>query len=121
MAIKMTPTRQRLLARWKASGLDAAAFAAIEGEPVTERRLVRWQWKAKQLGNEVGATKPAFVRLERAPLSQPALTTGLEVVSTTGRLVRVPVGFDAVTLTRLLVVVEGVGQRCRAGLASCCV
>ena len=110
MAIKMTPTRQKwfdLLARWKTSGLDAAAFAAVEGEPVTERRLLRWQWKAKMLGTEARAAKPAFVRLERAPAAEPALTTGLEVVSTTGRLVRVPVGFDAVTLTRLLVVVDG--------------
>ena len=110
MTIKMTPARQKwfdLLARWKASGLDAAAFAAVEGEPVTERRLLRWQWKAKMLGTEVRAAKPAFVRLEQAPSSQPVMTTGLEVVSTTGRLVRVPVGFDAVTLTRLLVVVDG--------------
>lgn len=112
MAIKMTPTRQKwfdLLARWKASGLDAAAFAALEGEPVTVRRLQRWQWKAKVLGAAVSVTKPTFVRLE-ARATEPELTTGLEVVSTTGRLVRVPVGFDAVTLTRLLVVVDG-GER----------
>lgn len=105
----MNPTRQKwldLLARWKASGLDAAAFAAVEGEPVTERRLVRWQWKAKKLGTRA-KVKPTFIRLERAPASEPVVVTGLEVVTTTGRLVRVPVGFDAVTLTRLLVVVDG--------------
>ena len=105
----MTPTRQKwfdLLARWKASGLDAAAYAALEGEPVTVRRLQRWQWKAKVLCAAVSVTKPTFVRLE-APATEPELTTGLEVLSTTGRLVRVPVGFDAVTLTRLLVVVDG--------------
>ena len=110
MALKMTPTRQKwfdLLARWKTSGLDAAAFAAVEGEPVTERRLLRWRWKAKKLGSKARAAKPAFVHLEQAPSSQPVPTTGLEVVSTTGRLVRVPVGFDAVTLTRLLVVIDG--------------
>jgi len=110
MAIKMTPTRQKwfdLLARWKASGLDAAAFVAIEGEPVTERRLLRWQWKAKKLGAEARAGRPGFIRLEQAPATEPVAMTGLEVVSTTGRLVRVPVGFDAVTLTRLLVVVDG--------------
>ena len=111
MAIKMTPTRQKwfdLLARWQASGLDAAAFAAVEGEPVTEGRLLRWQWKkTKLLRAAARATKPAFVRLERAPAPEPVVMTGLEVVSTTGRLVRVPVGFDAVTLTRLLVVIDG--------------
>ena len=110
MAIKMTPTRQKwfdLLARWKASGLDAAAFAALEGEPVTVRRLQRWQWKAKLLGAAVSVTKPTFVRLEPAAATEPDPTTGLEVVTMTGRLVRVPVGFDAVTLTRLLVVVDG--------------
>lgn len=109
MAIKMTPTRQKwfdLLARWKASGLDAAAFAAVEGEPVTEGRLLRWQWKETKLLRGEARMKPAFIRLERAPASEPVVT-GLEVVSTTGRLVRVPVGFDAVTLTRLLVVVDG--------------
>ena len=110
MTITMTPTRQKwfdLLARWKASGLDAAAFAAGEGEPVTARRLLRWQWKAKMLSAKASAAKPGFVRLEQAPVTEPVGTTQLEVVSTTGRLVRVPVGFDAVTLTRLLVVVDG--------------
>lgn len=105
----MTPTRQKwfdLLARWKASGLDAAAYAALEGEPVTVRRLQRWQWKAKVLGAAVSVTKPTFVRLE-APAVKPTPEPLLEVLSTTGRLVRVPVGFDAVTLTRLLVVVDG--------------
>lgn len=114
MAIKMTPTRQKwfdLLARWKASGLDAEAFAAREGEEVTERRLLRWQWKAKMLARGARARKPSFIRLERGPSSEPVVvTTGLEVVSATGRLVRVPVGFDAVTLTRLLVVVDGGGR-----------
>lgn len=109
MAIKMTPTRQKwfdLLARWRASGLDAAAFAAGEGEQVTERRLLRWQWKEKLLQAETSA-KPSFVCLERAPETEAVVMAGLEVVSVTGRVVRVPVGFDAVTLTRLLVVVDG--------------
>lgn len=111
MAMKMTPTRQKwfdLLARWRASGLDAAAFVAGEGEAVTERRLLRWQWKEKQLRkDEARPEKPTFIRLEGARAAKPVVTTVLEVVSTTGRMVRVPVGFDAVTLTRLLVVVDG--------------
>ncbi len=108
--MKMTPTRQKwfdLLVRWRASGLDAAAFVAGEDESVTERRLLRWQWKEEKLRRaESRAARPAFIRLERARATKPEVMTGLEVVSTTGRLVRVPVGFDAVTLTRLLVVVD---------------
>lgn len=111
MAMKLTPTRQKwfdLLARWRASGLDAAAFVAGEDESVTERRLLRWQWKEDKLRRaEARAVKPTFIRLERTRVSKSVVMTGLEVMSTTGRLVRVPVGFDALTLTRLLVVVDG--------------
>ena len=113
MAIKMSPTRQRwfdVLARWEASGLDAAAFAASEGEPVTPRRLMRWQWKAKRLGAEASGARPAFICLERAPRREPVIVADLEVVSKTGHVVRVPIGFDAATLTRLLAVVDGGGR-----------
>jgi hypothetical protein len=107
--MNMTPTRQKwfdVVDRWKASGLNAAAFAEREGAPVTERRLMRWRWKAKKLRGEEGTATPTFVRLEPAPTLEPSAAT-LEVVSTTGRVVRVPAGFDAATLTRLLVVVDG--------------
>ena len=113
MAMKMTPTREKwfdLLARWEASGLDAAAFAAGEGGPVTEQRLQRWKWKAKKLRGQGGKERPGFIRLEPTRATEAVVVRGLEVVTATGRLVRVPVGFDAETLKRLLVVVDGGGR-----------
>jgi hypothetical protein len=111
MAMKMTPTRQKwfdLLARWEASGLDAAAFAASEGEAVTEQRLQRWKWKAKKL--QGGKEKQGFIRLEPKRATEAVMVKGLEVVTARGLLVRVPMGFDAETLTRLLVIVDGGGR-----------
>ena len=112
MAMKMTATRQKWLdwvEGWEKSGLTPEEFAASEGEPVTAYRLRRWKWKLKQLKGESGRSVPtglSFVRLEPA-VAQSREAGLLEVVSSNGRVVRVPVGFDECTLSRLLVVVDG--------------
>ncbi len=112
MAMKITVTRQKWLEwveRWEASGSTPEEFATSEGEPVTADRLRRWKWKFKKLKSEAGSSVPpalSFVRLEPA-VSQSRQPAGLEVVSGNGRVVRVLVGFDEGTLSRLLVVVDG--------------
>ena len=109
MAMKMTATRQKWLdwvGGWEKSGVAPEEFAASEGEPVAADRLRRWKWKLKKLMGKPMPATLSFVRLEPAadPSSQPGL---LEVVSSNGRVVRVPVGFDEGTLSRLLVVMDG--------------
>ena len=102
--------------RWKDSGLSAKDFANEAG--ISARSLSWWRW---QLGMK--ATEPTLAhptrRLKRKAKAAPAAsqmtfvevsgpTQGepFEIVLASGRRIRVPSGFDAPTLERLLVVLE---------------
>lgn len=98
--------------RWKASTLERDEFAAKEG--VTGKRLRWWYWKLRKLGvlsseeEKPKATAPSFVRLEvGVPSSEVERTEPLEIVLSGGQRVRIPVGFDASTLARLMAVLGG--------------
>ena len=118
------------VARWRDSGLSAREFGDEVG--VNPRTLTYWAWR---LGREAGAAPAAKPRRRRPHLpvpkppavvaTSPAPVTWLEVVTDAdpaeratsrsapafelllvGRTIRVPAGFDAESLRRLIAVVE---------------
>ncbi|HXZ82853.1 MAG TPA: hypothetical protein VED84_03765 [Acidimicrobiales bacterium] len=89
--------------RLKKSGLSIRVFAAREGLPAGS--LSHWKWKLERQNG--GAPRPTqFVELKtsRPGPSGPALP--FEVVLSSGRMVKVPGGFDAAELGRLVGVLE---------------
>ncbi len=101
----------RRVERLERSGLSIRMFAAREGLPAGS--LSSWKWKlAQRRGRAPGAEAPLrFVELKAAtgPLTtKPTTTTTFEVVLEAGRVVRVPGGFDAAELVRLVGVLEEV-------------
>jgi transposase len=83
------------VARWQRSGLTAKAFAAQAG--LSAQSLSFWKWKLSREGRE--RSLPTFVELSAPALSSSSM---LEVVVHADVTVRVPVGFDEETLTRVL-------------------
>ena len=70
--------------------------------------MQRWRQRARESArilapNSLGQAPMPFVRLEAATLGAPLL----EVAVRPGAVVRVPVGFDSGTLSRLLALLEG--------------
>lgn len=80
---------------WKRSGLTAVEFAGREG--LNARTLSWWS-------SELGRT--ARVPVVEVMVAPPAGASSLEVVLASGVRVAVSVGFDEVTLGRLLTVLE---------------
>jgi len=97
-------TREACAARvreWKRSGLTAAEYAEREG--LNASTLTWW---SSQLGRSALAmSRPPVVEVMVAPRADAA--SSLEVVLSSGVRVAVPIGFDEVTLGRLLTVLEG--------------
>ncbi|MBI2307910.1 MAG: hypothetical protein HYU78_11475 [Rhodocyclales bacterium] len=102
------------LERWRRSGIDLRAFAAQER--LSFRRMAWWRWRLTRDGlftssaGRATALVPiseslAFVELEPEPSAQ---LSPFEVVLGNGRIVRVPPAFDDGSLSRLLVVADGV-------------
>lgn len=75
-----------------------SAFARHEG--LSAGRLYRWRARLQLSG------RPAFVEVSRPEVEVERGEGRLEVVVASGRVVRVPTGFDVETLRRLLVVLE---------------
>ena len=96
--------------RWRGSGLTAGEFARKHG--VREQTLRWWKWRLGSEPHEGGALRPARTPSEDvSPLTFVEMMAGmpsepLEVVLASGVRIRVPSGFDASTLERLLDVVE---------------
>ena len=101
--------------RWQDSGLTAAEYA---GEIGVKAHTLAW-WKWRLASGERSATSPHRRRasrpsVERAAVSPvtfvempaPGATETLEVVLPTSIRIRVPAGFDAAALGRLLGVLE---------------
>ena len=92
---------RRVLAKLAASGLTAAEFARRAG--IAEKRLRYWR---KQLSAPKPSLAMVRVGLRAAPEeARSSRSPALEVV-TGHRVVRVPAGFDAETLGRLLAVLD---------------
>lgn len=105
--------------RWINSGLGRDAFAARES--VEPKRLRWWHWNLRRLGVPLAdppgrspslaastsalSLASSFVRLDAIHAAEPSAP--LEVLLGMGRVIRVPVGFDAATLGRLIGVLEG--------------
>jgi transposase-like protein len=108
---------RRMLCQWRRSGQSVRAFCAQHGlaEPsfytwrrtLTQRDQVRRQ--ARGPGRQAlpaqqadsASDQPVFV-----PVRLLAPAAALEVLLSSGRLLRVPTGFDAATLRQLLAVLE---------------
>ncbi len=86
-----------------ASGQSVAAFARAEGLPPS-----RLYWWRSRLSPTSSSSEMAFVEVEQGSSKGPAKeASALEVVTVSGRVVRVSRDFDAETLRRLLDVLEG--------------
>lgn len=115
MAKAETAVTSAAAARWgkrverlERSGLSVRTFAAREG--LKAGSLSFWKWKLAQ-GQRPRAAPVSpikFVELTAAPAVTvaPAAGAGFEVVLRAGRTVRVPAGFDAAELGRLVVALE---------------
>lgn len=103
--------------RWQDSGLTAKEFAAELG--VNAHSLTWWKWRLSAKPKAPGEHRPRRRAARRAPSATTALTfvempatvatEPFEVVLPTSLRIRVPAGFDAASLRRLLEVL-GAGQ-----------
>ena len=89
------------ITEWRASGLSVRAFCGRRG--LATPSFYHWRRVLQRRAGE----KSAFVPVQVVAEAVPAPATGLEVVLTDGRVVRVAPGFDAATLRQLLAVLEG--------------
>jgi hypothetical protein len=122
--------------RWKDSGLTAKEFASETGISARSLVCWQWKLGSEKRAHEKAATPPMTKdsRSEIAPISRPKRrarrrreshpataaapsvtfvevaaprqSESLEVVLASGRHVRVPIGFDAPTFERLLIILE---------------
>ncbi len=94
------------VARWEASGLSAAAFAARER--LAARSLVWWRWKLRASPSPAASPLDFLpVRVVSTAAARPSTAEPIEIVLPNGRIVRVPVGFDEAELERVLAVASG--------------
>ena len=98
----------RILDRWKQSGLGGPTFCRREGlsQPLfySWKRKLRLREEAKTATPRLRRRGLQFVPIEVKPT---ATAAPLELDLGGGRIVRIPSGFDAAALTRLLAVLEG--------------
>jgi hypothetical protein len=92
---------RRWIDAWRASGLSVRAFCERRGLAIPS--FYAWRRTLERRAAEV----PAFVPVQIVADAASAQVSTLEVVLRDGRAVRVMPGFDAVTLRRLLAVLEG--------------
>ncbi len=93
---------------WRASGLDAVAFASKHG--LSEASLKWWKWqltRKKRSRSKKASTKRAAI----SPLTFVEMTpaiggAALEVVLANGTRIRIAPDFDPVVLSRLVDVLE---------------
>jgi len=86
---------------WQRSGESLAAFARRRG--VQEQRLRYW---VARRAEERGAGPPRFHRVHLTDAVRPREDDWIEIVVEAGHVVRVPPGFGAADLQRVLAVLE---------------
>jgi hypothetical protein len=91
---------RRRLKEWQASGLSVRAFCKLRH--LSQPSFYAWR---RELA-ERDALRPAFVPVQVVGDESDGASDLLELVLAGGRRVRVPAGFDAATLRRLLAVLE---------------
>jgi hypothetical protein len=97
---------RRTLRQWRRSGLPVRAFCRLHDLP--EPHFYFW----RRTLDERDRTTPTFVPVQVVPEPIPVnlgegQRSGLELLLAGGRVLRVHPGFDADTLRRLLVFLEG--------------
>lgn len=103
---------QKRVERWRDSGLTADEFAAELG--INAGTLKFWQYKLRKEKRITGGTRRRPARKPTAATAAPAFVevrssygdARFELELRDGRRVRVPEGFDAKALERLLAVLE---------------
>jgi len=93
---------------WRRSGEPLSSFARVHG--VKAQRIAWWATRLQASASEPVRFHPVRL-LESASSSGKASGEAIEVVLADGRRVRVPAGFVAEDLARVLRVLEG-GARC---------
>lgn len=94
-----------LVSDWRSSGQPLTAFARDRG--VTPATLSWWRWALRRRAQARRSPAPtAFVGVEVVDAPVAAKPLPFEVVLRGRRVVRVPAGFDAVELARLLGALE---------------
>jgi hypothetical protein len=85
-------------------------FAARER--IAAQRLVWWRWKLRSSppSPETSALDFLPVRVVGTATRAPGTSSLLEIVLPNGRIVRVPAGFDAAELERVLAIASGPGS-----------
>jgi hypothetical protein len=90
-----------VLRQWTRSGQTIRAFCDEHG--LSEPSFYGWKRTIAERDQQRGANEPSFVPVRVTTM---ATAAALEVVAGPGRVVRVPAGFDADTLRRLLAILE---------------
>jgi transposase len=104
-------TWTKRIERWKDSGLTAKEFAAEIG--INAHSLSWWRWRLESVPSATPRTRRRARKANKAPaisaepmtfveLPSPVAAEPFEVVLPSSLRVRVPAGFDAATLRRLL-------------------
>lgn len=94
---------QGVVDSWRVSGLGELEFCRRHAISVTKFRW--WRKRVKSREHPAGGFVPVHVRCEANPA---AAKPCIEVVTAGGLVIRVPPGFDADTLARVVEVVEAV-------------
>jgi hypothetical protein len=97
---------RRWIGAWRGSGLSVRAYCERHG--LAEQRFYAWRRELDRRSVEAARFVPVQVAVEA---DTPARGSGLEVVLSGGRTLRVAPGFDAATLRQVLAVLEE-GQPC---------
>jgi len=94
-----------LVSQWRTSGLALASFARDRG--VVPATLSWWRWELRRRAQaRRSPAPPAFVGVQVVDAPVAARPLPFEVVLRGRRIVRVPAGFDAAELGRLLGALE---------------
>ena len=91
---------QQWMRRWQTSGLSVRAFCGRHG--LTEVSFYAWRRRLRQRPSAGTRFLPVSIGVDPEPVAAAAL----ELVLSGERRLRVPPGFDAATLRRLLAVLE---------------
>jgi hypothetical protein len=92
-----------MLLLWQASGQTIRAFCHTKR--LSEPSFYAWR---RRIIAQRERQQPAFVPVRVTPI--PTTSIPLELVLTSGRVVRVPPGFDADTLRQLITVLQGLSE-----------
>ena len=97
--------------RWQRSGLSAEAFAGRER--LNAKQLTWWRWRLRTSATPPPEPAPFLpVRIVEAASPSANSTVSVEIALANGRVVRVPPGFDATTLARVLAIASAEDEPC---------